>query len=172
MKDIPSMNKQFPACRTLKFRREQHGLSTKDLAEATGLSLEFIVGFEKGEKAPWPAAKRALSKFFGFTQSRLFPELRPKSQQEWISQFRPCHELREERKRIGLTQTELANLSGVSREYVCRFERGHGEPWAAAIVAICDVLKQPPTAVFPQVKAANLTEANKRLLAKKEVKAP
>ena len=45
----------------------------------------------------------------------------------------------EQRQRQGLTQSELAERVGVSREWVSRFERGSGSP---SLRAVMDVLSE------------------------------
>lgn len=46
----------------------------------------------------------------------------------------------EKREQRGLTQTELAKLAGVSREWVSRFERGDGSPSLRAVMDVLRVL--------------------------------
>jgi DNA-binding XRE family transcriptional regulator len=54
----------------------------------------------------------------------------------------------------GLSQRELAELSGVCRETVCRLERGHGLPHWRTARALAATLGFPESLIFSQTSEA------------------
>jgi predicted transcriptional regulator len=48
--------------------------------------------------------------------------------------------VREARHKAGLTQTHLAELSGLAQQYIARIEAGHINPTLATMVAVARVL--------------------------------
>ena len=48
--------------------------------------------------------------------------------------------IRNRRKALGITQSELADLAGISINTVVAVERGHGDPKISTYSAICNVL--------------------------------
>jgi DNA-binding XRE family transcriptional regulator len=56
----------------------------------------------------------------------------------------------------GLSQRELAELSGVCRETVCRLERGHGLPQWRTAQLLAQVLGKPVSVVFSPTQTNDL----------------
>ncbi len=61
----------------LKSRRMSRGQTIREVSEATGLSKQWIVVWELGEKEIPPSAERTLAKHFGITvkELRCFPDV-------------------------------------------------------------------------------------------------
>lgn len=57
-----------------------------------------------------------------------------------IDTIRKCVDIKVRRKRIGLSQTELAKLSGVERSTIVRVEAGESHRWRT-FIRIHDALK-------------------------------
>ncbi len=49
-------------------------------------------------------------------------------------------QIRERRKVLNITQTELADLAGISINTVVAVERGQGDPKISTYLSICEVL--------------------------------
>ncbi|MDO8841516.1 CBS domain-containing protein [Methanocalculus sp.] len=65
-------------------------------------------------------------------------------------------EIRSARRRIGMTQAELAKRAGISQSMIARIERGSVDPRVSTLRLIIDVLT---TAELPVIIAANLMHA-------------
>jgi transcriptional regulator with XRE-family HTH domain len=61
--------------------------------------------------------------------------------------------LRLRRLSLGLTQADLAEVAGISREQVVRLEAGTCEPTWRTALALAHALEAEPLTVFPQEKA-------------------
>lgn len=55
----------------------------------------------------------------------------------------PGERLMEARSRLGLSQTELAEKSGVSANAIVNFERGHTKPRVKTLMALAEAVGQP-----------------------------
>ena len=51
------------------------------------------------------------------------------------------HTLRDAREAMGLTQSDLASLVGVTRQSIAAYERGTGNPRLSHWLRLCDVLE-------------------------------
>lgn len=58
----------------LKEHRERFGLSQVKLGGLVGLAPSLIGAFERGDRRPWPRAKRILARTLGVAEEVLFPE--------------------------------------------------------------------------------------------------
>lgn len=65
----------------------------------------------------------------------------------------PAHPLRVRRIALGLRQTDLAKLAGVSRETVSRIETGD-PPRMTTAHALASVLDEPVDRLFPPISKA------------------
>lgn len=73
------------------------------------------------------------------------------------------HAFREQRKRLGWTQTELAAKSATPQATISEFERGLGNPTASTILALAAALRlelfvnggDPDGAAFPWDQASS-----------------
>lgn len=74
----------------------------------------------------------------------------------------------DKREQRGLTQTELAKLAGVSREWVSRFERGDGSP---SLRAVMDVLRVLGVGLLAQATELSVDESRSGELEEGEVEA-
>ena len=59
---------------TLKALRSSHGITQKNLSEATGIPLQSIINYETDRREPSFKATVALERFFGITCSDLLGE--------------------------------------------------------------------------------------------------
>ena len=59
--------------------------------------------------------------------------------------------LRAERRKRGLTQTDLALRAGLSLNFVSLVERGESSPTVATVYALADALELPVEALFALV---------------------
>lgn len=57
----------------LREYRKKFGLSQIKLGGLVGLAPTLIGAFERGDRRPWPRAKRILAKTLGVTEEVLFP---------------------------------------------------------------------------------------------------
>lgn len=55
----------------------------------------------------------------------------------------PGQRLVEARSRLGLSQTELAEKSGVSANAIVNFEKGHTKPRIKTLMALAEAVEQP-----------------------------
>lgn len=60
----------------LREYREKFGLSQIKLGGLVGLAPTLIGAFERGDRRPWPRAKRILARTLGVAEAELFPEQR------------------------------------------------------------------------------------------------
>jgi transcriptional regulator with XRE-family HTH domain len=56
--------------------------------------------------------------------------------------------LQKERKKNGLSQEKLAEMSGLHRTYISDIERGVRNPTILTIFTLCKALKTTPTELF------------------------
>ncbi|MCM2303597.1 MAG: helix-turn-helix domain-containing protein [Elusimicrobia bacterium] len=56
--------------------------------------------------------------------------------------------IKEERKRRGLTQRDLADATGLSEQFISNLERGQRHPGTKTLRAIAGVLKMQPAELF------------------------
>jgi transcriptional regulator with XRE-family HTH domain len=60
--------------RLLRAARKRHGLTLRELAELTGLSMPYLSGLENGRKLnPRPRTKRDLARALNYDVDELFP---------------------------------------------------------------------------------------------------
>ncbi len=63
--------------------------------------------------------------------------------------------IKDERKRQGLTQRELADASGLSEQFISNLERGRREPATKTLRAIAGVLKILPAQLYSDLPASH-----------------
>lgn len=134
-----------PACSAFKRFRRQTGVSLEVIARRTGLEVEWLEGFESGDRLLWPDARRKIARFFGVRQTDLFPEY--KEVQE-VTLHPKCTKLKEVREAKNFKQSELGFEARIASCYISRFENGAAKPWANAIIRICRVLETDPEILF------------------------
>ncbi|MFJ4622554.1 helix-turn-helix transcriptional regulator [Streptomyces sp. NPDC088812] len=91
--------------------RLEAGVDVEDLAAAAGISANTVRSAEKGSHQPQPRVARALARTLGVPLEDLFHR-------------GPGLTLRETRRRMGLTQEQMAARIGVVRQAVSQVERG------------------------------------------------
>ena len=72
------------------------------------------------------------------------------------------HRIRNRRKKLGMTQEELAHLSECSPTYIGQLERGEKNVTVKRIAQISRVLDYPLSELFEQVEGLTDTEENKK----------
>lgn len=53
------------------------------------------------------------------------------------------HRIRQARKELGLSQSELARLADIGEQNIGRWERGHHRPELDSLARLADVLQKP-----------------------------
>jgi len=56
--------------------------------------------------------------------------------------------IKERRQKLGLTQQELSELSGIPRSYLVQIENGKNDPKASTLIKIADALRVNPGYFF------------------------
>lgn len=118
--------------RALRMRRS---MTQGELAGAAGLSRQFLCGIEAGRFGVTLETLEALARGLHVEASTLIRPLKPVSAEV---------DFRELRERQGLSQSELAILSGVSRVYINKVERGRVAPGRKARKALARALRVSP----------------------------
>ncbi len=67
--------------------------------------------------------------------------------------------LRNRRIECGLTQADVARLSGIPQPHISAFERGTKAPTVGTVARLAEALACPPSALF-SLEAAELAEKN------------
>ena len=123
--------------RTIRELRQQRELTQKQLATRIGCREEAISGYERGRKHPTSANLTALARTLRVSRERLARLLpRPKT-----TAF--GRELRQLRRRRGLTQEELATRAGCHPATISGYERGEKRPGSAGLTALARTLGTP-----------------------------
>ncbi len=152
----------------LRDLREREGLSRREVAERTGLSIGTITAIEVGKGNPSPTSLAAMLEVLGVPEKesefrRLLPvrssdtrwakpKLRPRKNSGGRTR-RPSPDreplsaafvkgIREAREKADLSQAELAGLAGLSQAYISAIERGKVSPGSGAVTAIMTALEE------------------------------
>jgi putative transcriptional regulator len=134
----------------LRIERQQRQLTQTELATVAGVSRQLISAIENGHHSPGVDAAIALARVFDVPVDALFGAPRSPADEAMDSVPKPAHRerLRVERERLGLTQTELAQVAGVSRQLISTTEAGHSKPGVDAAIALARVIGVPVEELF------------------------
>ncbi len=119
--------------------RAEKKLSLVELAEKAGVSVSYLSEIERGRKVPSLKMVDKLCEALNIS-SREF------MQEEGTSNGQCIHlgqRIRMHREEKSLTQSQLAQLSGLSLSYVCEVENGNVFPSVNALNKIAGVLEVP-----------------------------
>jgi transcriptional regulator with XRE-family HTH domain len=124
----------------LRVEREKQHLTQTELALAAGVSRGLVSAVEGGRQNPGVDAALAIANVLGLPVELLFGSP-PRSDSDHpcaVFMKPPPHRerLRIERERLHLTQTELAQAAGVSRQLVSTVEAGRHTPNVAAAIDV------------------------------------
>ena|ERR1700722_12403590 len=134
----------------LRIERQLRQLTQTELASVAGVSRQLISAIENGHHSPGVDAAIALARVFDVPVDALFGLPRSQAGGPPDPLPKPAHRerLRVERERLGLTQTELAQVAGVSRQLVSTTEAGHSKPGVDAAIALARVVGVPVEELF------------------------
>jgi transcriptional regulator with XRE-family HTH domain len=122
---------------TVQKKRQALGVTQVEFAVYTRLGLSYYADLEQGRRSPTILTLRRLAQGFeldashllAFAERRLegkrlssrqFPQLQPP---EWLVLEALSVVVRERRKALGLTQVELSQKAGLTKNYVCTLEQ-------------------------------------------------
>jgi len=113
----------------IRKRRLDLGLSQGAVAAVLGAALSSVTGWEINRCGPRLSLFPKITEFLGYS---------PLSGQNHDESF--GGQLRARRRRLGISQKQLAGLLGVDQTTVSNWERGVNEPRAGFKVRIVDIL--------------------------------
>jgi len=126
-------------------------MTQTELASKAGVSRQLISAIENGHHSPGVDAAIALARVFEVSVDALFALPRTRLGDQTPALPKPAarrERLRVERERLGLTQTELADAAGISRQLISTTEAGHSKPGVDAAIALARVIGVPVEELF------------------------
>jgi repressor LexA len=125
----------------LKELRKKRRLTQEELAERIGVTRVAVAKWEAGERTPKGEYLVRLASELGVSPSYFFES------DNQDKKFKP-EKLAGLRKKKGLSQEELAELVGVTRSTVAKWEIGNRVPKGDHLMKLSDVLGVPPSYFF------------------------
>lgn len=115
----------------LKSEREKLGMNKKEVSEQLGIPYTTYCNYEAGSREPNSEMLKKIANYYSVTLDYLLglSDLADSSlQQETSERFLNSGDrIRQLREQLGLTQDEVANIVGVSKSTVSKWESGHIE---------------------------------------------
>ena len=110
--------------RSLREARKRAGLSQAEVATRLGIGQSYVSRVERGAQNITLSHCVRFAQAVGCTFSTEFTPPRPRDNDSDSSTAEFARRLREERRRAGLSQAELAARLGMTQGYLSRVERG------------------------------------------------
>jgi transcriptional regulator with XRE-family HTH domain len=126
--------------RRLREARKRAGLSQAEVATRLGIGQSYVSRVERGAQNITLSHCVRFAQAVGCTFSTEFTPPRPRDNDSDSSTAEFARRLREERRRAGLSQAELAARLGMTQGYLSRVERGAQNISLSACEAFADAV--------------------------------
>ena len=113
-----------PAVPSLRVARLRLGLTSRDVAEAVGVTTACLLRWERRQRKPGPAAAAALAAVLGLEPEHLDRFFAESSECPLVDDSLPAFGIRALRKRRQVPAERIAESLGVTTRTVYRWERG------------------------------------------------
>ena len=130
--------------------RKNSGLTQYDVAQHVGTIAQTVRNWETGRHEPSPATIKQLAELYNVDERTLLedldPAIRPAPETLGFRYDRVVvapKKLAQARKDTGLTQTEIADMLGLSPSAIRRYEAGIANPSTKGLQILSDIYGQP-----------------------------
>lgn len=130
--------------------RVEAGLLQEDAAEALGVSTQTIRNWESGRSEPSEENKQRLAEGYG-VQVGDFAAFYEEFHSYRVTRERPVINaklLRLARQDAGFTQAQAAEMVGVNRNTIVRYENGTSRPSPKTLAKLSEIYSKPPGSFF------------------------
>lgn len=125
----------------LKELRKRAGLTQIDVAEKLGVTQPQIYNFERGASRLSYPQMQQISEILHCDTEEIYGDMRSLQEQAEDIKVSSKNNMEEFRKRLGITQREMAEKLNISSPYYCNIENGIKKPTIVQLKQIANILE-------------------------------
>lgn len=138
--------------KALHVLRDEYGISSKELAERTGIAFKTILSYESGLSLPSQDIVEKIANVYGLSVDAMLSR-GVRMQEPPIQKNNPIFKARTD---AGLTVARLAECLGVARQHIQMWERNQHKPQTQTIKKIAAICNVAPDKLAADVLASYL----------------